>query len=731
VKINFSKKNSIILQSLLLVFVISVNLAYSNSFEDPNFKSNTLSTRTDAWILDLQANYDDPQWFYDNLNTSDRKKIRLALDYAIPREDIINSILDGHGSLLATTIVPQTGVYYDSTIVPRVVNLTKSVELLTAVFGYTFVDGNDNISTPYDESFPYFRLTMNVPRSDPLRAQWAARIAYNYNKIGIDNVYKEPSLINPLIEIINSSAYENNYDNGGFDTIFIGWSGGTFPGNRFFFHSDSLAPNGGNYQGINDPTIDALIEAQESEKNVTKRIELYKQGQQMFFDDVWRSVLFQSVDIFAFDTNLVGFNPYFGASIQYQNLTFTTGNEQNSFVASRPGEFSDFNPFISNSWYDNYVLGTLNYGLMTLSTPPGDLTYANYQLYTFFADWWNQSDDELTFFFNLKEGLQFEDGSVLNASDVVFSYDAMLNGAFPGTSVYNSLMTNSSSGGIIVHNETLIEFTLSRWDPFSELTLFGLSILSKEQMEAIPLDNWATDSTNTGTDLIGNGPYTFESVTNQVAYLKNSTIWTPDYYNKFSEVPYIAQAIANGGFPVISNVTIVLVNQADVALTSLKTGQIDFIDSNTGLASVFNDITVGGQATYQTYVGTSWQEMGLNQGSPIWGLSPINHNQTNETSIVNESSLFVDLYPSQGLSNAQNLIIGSFLTLVAISTIYVIKFRKYSKSSTPRQSISNSVSLKTYIFNKMQNIFSKKTETKIHVEPLIEQIEEILNDNKK
>lgn len=602
--------------SVIALFVLSaVAVGTSQAAAIPDFKSKATQTRTDAWIVDMQDNFDNPQWFFDNLNDEDRKKIRQALDWAIPRQEIIDSILGGHGFLLESTVVPQSGVYYDDTVVPRDFNQSKAIELLVDVFGYNFADFTDDDATPYDESLPYFRLTMTVPSTNPLRSQWAARISYSYLAIGVDIVYKQWTWNTIGDKIFDNPGYLNSYDNGGFDAQFIGWSGGVLPGDRFFFHSDSLPPNGGNYQGLTTPAIDAMIEEQETTQNLTRRIELYHQQQADFFDDVWRNILFQNEAIWAYDRELQGFNPYFGASIPYQNITFTSGNEQSTLVVSRAGEFQHFNPFISNSFYDNFVLGNLHLGLVGTSTLSGSTDLYTFETFPIYAEWYNTSTDELTWFFNMHDDLVWENGDSLNTSDVVFSFDAMLNGAFPASAGYRSQLKNSTTGAITAHNSTLIEFNLHRWDPFTNASaFFGLPILPESQLGGVALDQWSSDDTDSNSTLWSNGPYTFTNVENNVAQLQNSTTWTPAYYTKFSHIPYM-------NYPVISNVTVVLNNQADVALTALKNGEIDIIDYNTGLASIFDQIN-GTTSTYQLYSGSVWQEMGLNQGSPIWGINP-------------------------------------------------------------------------------------------------------------
>jgi ABC-type transport system substrate-binding protein len=617
-----NKKLMYISLSVIALFILSsVAVSQSTMTRDPNFKSLSTQAKPDAWILDLQDHFDDPLWFYDNLNATERKIIRQALDFAVPRNEIITSILSGHGLLLATTVIPQTGAYYDASVVPRAYSSSTALSMLASVFGYSYsITQVDNAATPYDETLAYFPMEFSVPNTNPLRAQWASRIATTYSDIGVDvgfNLYDFPTI---TARVFDADGYRTTHLRGGFDMQFIGWGGSVIPGDHFFFHTESFAPAGGNYQGYNSSTMDAIIDEYDITKNTSRRVELYHDFQAEFYDEAIRNILYQSVDIYGLDSTMTGFNPSFGSSQQWQNITI---GAQTTLVASRPGAFSHHNPYISNSWYDNYILGTTYYGLVTSIINASNI----WTTYGFFADFAGSDvkvvtdSEELFWNFTLKSGLLFNDGSPMNASDVEFSYLSMLNGEFPASSGYRSQLSNTSS--IIVYDATHIGFNLTEWSPFSDISLFGLPILSKAQMGQITnLTSWSTHHTNTNTTLVSNGPYAFHSISGNTAYLVfNSTVWTPAYTDKFDNVPYMYELDQNSGVPDITNVTIVLNNDATAALTALKNGEIDLIDSNSGLSSVYAQIT--GTAKVATYTGASWQEAGLNQAHPIWGHNPI------------------------------------------------------------------------------------------------------------
>ena len=268
--IGFRKTVSNLLVLLLIIILLISIITFEGSSSNQKFSVST-GTRSNAWIEALQKNFDNPQWFYNNLNAQDRLNIRLALDYAIPRQDIIDSLNNGFGYLLATTDTPLTGpTYYNASLVARPYNLTKAKEFLTQVFGYTYENGTDNKSTPYDESLAYFPMNLIVPSSGgPLRIRWPEKIESAYKSIGV-----YVSITSLTFPQINQRIFNNivpigsDFVHGGFDGLFIGWSASLIPDDGSYFYNPSSFPNNGfNYQFVNNSVLNGIMAR---EDNVTK-----------------------------------------------------------------------------------------------------------------------------------------------------------------------------------------------------------------------------------------------------------------------------------------------------------------------------------------------------------------------------------------------------------------------------------------------------------------------------
>ena len=187
-------------------------------------------TRSDQWISYLQANYNNSAWFYTHLNATDRLMIRNAIDYATPRNAIINSIMNGFAVPLATYQIPQVGKFYNPVVTPFTYNLTMASQLLTTVFGYTYSPTYDNPNTTYDESTPYFPITLMVPSSNPQRVQWGNLMNGIFDTLGIGSTIVEFSFTNIIQRVFQSPNLEGfDFAHGGFDGLFMNVGGNILP----------------------------------------------------------------------------------------------------------------------------------------------------------------------------------------------------------------------------------------------------------------------------------------------------------------------------------------------------------------------------------------------------------------------------------------------------------------------------------------------------------------------
>ncbi|MCK4848224.1 MAG: hypothetical protein KAT16_04295, partial [Candidatus Heimdallarchaeota archaeon] len=111
--------------SFIIFSVVSFSLVVSKPDTD----------LTQEKVLTTNSEKRDAVWYYDHLTAEDRLKIRAAFDMTIPRESIIDGILQGFGAPLATPISEfMTG--FNPAVVPREYNPVGALDLLEQVFGY-------------------------------------------------------------------------------------------------------------------------------------------------------------------------------------------------------------------------------------------------------------------------------------------------------------------------------------------------------------------------------------------------------------------------------------------------------------------------------------------------------------------------------------------------------------------------------------------------------------------
>ena len=326
---------------------------------------------------------------------------------------------------------------------------------------------------------------------------------------------------------------------------------------------------------------------------------------------------------------------------------------KDTLIISINSQVKDHNPVISNSAYDRYALSSVYLPLMFV-TPVNDPTFTHWQIFPGLAASWNHSTDaqQLTWFVNLKSGLKWSDGAPLNASDVQFGIYSILDPATDSRSqtTYNKLfndtdyMITSNNGtlstleqhAVQVINATCLKFQFGRFDPFQVVNIAGFFPMPKHFLGDLPFANWATNETDTGSMPIpGNGPYVYTNTSSDknTVYLDANPLWDTAYATKFADGPF-------GKVPSIPHIIIIVNADPTAAVTALKTRQIDWIDAQSGLAPVYNQIT--SPAVAITYPDDGFQEIGLNQRSPIWGINPldpaINYNETPFTTIYNRDN---------------------------------------------------------------------------------------------
>lgn len=204
------------------------------------------------------------------------------------------------------------------------------------------------------------------------------------------------------------------------------------------------------------------------------------------------------------------------------------------------------NPAISTGYAEGEVGSKVFEGLVWID--------GNYEAQPALAESWDISDDGTIYTFNLREGVEFHDGTPLTSEDVRFSFEEVLG-------VYHSRMTPTMEErveGIETPDESTVIFTLQ--EPFApflqQLDVYDGAILpahiygeSDDVLES-PANN----------EPVGTGPFRFASWDRGSAVIleRNDNYW-------------------DNGLPYLDGVAFQIIPQANARAIALETGEIDWV----------------------------------------------------------------------------------------------------------------------------------------------------------
>jgi peptide/nickel transport system substrate-binding protein len=201
--------------------------------------------------------------FNHNLELFQDRRVRLAFDLMIDKEMLMQGALWGQGEVTPTPSFPRDAAR-NGDLVQRAQDLAQARALLQEA-GYA--PGTLNV---------VFKVTTNYPyhvESAQIIAEWA-------REAGVNMTIEQLTWADWLSQVWVDRDFEMTMMN--FFTI---WE----PDRLYYslFHSTG----GFNYRNISNPTVDALTEQARGEVDPDARIALYRQIQQLMFDEVLDVVL--------------------------------------------------------------------------------------------------------------------------------------------------------------------------------------------------------------------------------------------------------------------------------------------------------------------------------------------------------------------------------------------------------------------------------------------------------
>ncbi len=199
----------------------------------------------------------------------DDKRVRLAINYAIDKQEIIDGVLLGMGEPIASPYKPGTR-WSNPDLKPYPYDPAKALALLKEA-GFADHDGDGILDR--DGKPLAFEILTNQNKQRELSATLIQR---RLKEIGID----------ANIRVLEWASFIGRFiKTGDFDVVVLGWGLGQEPDQFNIWHSSQQAPGQFNFIGYQNPKVDQLLEQGRLELNPDKRMKLYHAFARELYED--------------------------------------------------------------------------------------------------------------------------------------------------------------------------------------------------------------------------------------------------------------------------------------------------------------------------------------------------------------------------------------------------------------------------------------------------------------
>ncbi|GIV77734.1 MAG: ABC transporter substrate-binding protein [Litorilinea sp.] len=238
-----------------------------------------------------------PKWLELNVNQPpfDNKLVRQALNYLIDKELIIETIYQGRAVPLAGVLSPFNN-FADPSLTPYPYDPDKARALLAEA---GIVDSDSDGKLEWNGApWSFVVDTLEEHR------QLAEAVVAQLQEAGIDASLRlwEYSVVRPLLLAGERTAYLDDWGDSAFDPVGhmeAKWHGVV-----------EGSPYGrGNFSGYNNPRVNELIVAGETETDEAKRREIYNEAQAILYDEAPAVFLILPEEIEASRANVTNWEP--------------------------------------------------------------------------------------------------------------------------------------------------------------------------------------------------------------------------------------------------------------------------------------------------------------------------------------------------------------------------------------------------------------------------------------
>ena len=202
------------------------------------------------------------------------KRVRQAMTYLTDRKLIVQSVLFGLGEVVDSTIYffrPE----YDKDLKSYPFDPQKALALLHEA-GWQDTDGDGVLDKVIDGKKTPLRFEIKVNSGNAVRKSVALVLVEELRKRGIDARVRE----------LDWTIFLNDVKNHQFDAVVLGWQMQTTEPDMYqIWHSSQAANKGSNAISYKNARVDEILETYRREFDPQKRIQLYKEFQEILNDE--------------------------------------------------------------------------------------------------------------------------------------------------------------------------------------------------------------------------------------------------------------------------------------------------------------------------------------------------------------------------------------------------------------------------------------------------------------
>ena len=198
-------------------------------------------------------------------------RVRKAIAYGIDKQEIVDVVLFGLGTIATGPYLPNTWPY-NPNVQKYEYNPEKAKKLLQQA-GWIDTNGNGIV----DKNGKEFKFTILTNMGNSLRERTATIIQWRLKQIGIK----------VDIRLLEWSTFINEFiDKRRFEAVILGWSIGLDPDQYDIWHSSKTGEKEFNFISYNNPQVDKLLEQGRSTFDIQKRKKAYYKIQEILADEV-------------------------------------------------------------------------------------------------------------------------------------------------------------------------------------------------------------------------------------------------------------------------------------------------------------------------------------------------------------------------------------------------------------------------------------------------------------